>query len=285
MRVSLCYIDESGCTGALSGHAIQPVLVIGGLIVPQERLSAFTADFLHLKSRFYPGAMNLGGPYLERMLVEVKGADLRRYACLGGRRTSRQAIGFLDHLLRMVEGHNCRLVGRVWIKAPGVPFDGRAVYTRSIQSIYTAFERYLADGGGDAGFVIADSRTKPLNAIVAHSVFTQKHKSTGDSFPHIAEMPTFGHSDNHAGLQVADLIASALVFPMAVVGYCLGLSNLHVRPEYRRLRERFAQRLERLQYRYQDEEGRWRGGWVVSDALGKQSGSRLFHEPPPPATP
>jgi hypothetical protein len=32
-------------------------------------------------------------------------------------------------------------------------------------------------------------------------------------------MPTFGHSENHAGLQLADLVCSALLFPMAMDAY------------------------------------------------------------------
>jgi hypothetical protein len=35
-------------------------------------------------------------------------------------------------------------------------------------------------------------------------------------------MPLFGHSDNHAGIQAADLLCSAFLFPMATYMYCLG---------------------------------------------------------------
>jgi hypothetical protein len=36
------------------------------------------------------------------------------------------------------------------------------------------------------------------------------------------EVPSFGHSDNHAGLQLADLICSAFLWPMAMHAYCEG---------------------------------------------------------------
>lgn len=66
-------------------------------------------------------------------------------------------------------------------------------------------------------------------------------------------MPTFGHSENHAGLQLADLVCSALLFPMAVNAYCAGaIASVHVRPEYVVLRDRYAARLEALQHRVHD---------------------------------
>lgn len=87
----------------------------------------------------------------------------------------------------------------------------------------------------------------------------------------------FGHSLNHAGLQIADLIASALLFPMAAYRYCLGhVQNVHVDQNFGHLTQRYGARLKALQYRYPDAEGRWRGGITVDDRIGKQSGGLLF---------
>ena len=36
-----------------------------------------------------------------------------------------------------------------------------------------------------------------------------------DAYDRLMEMPMFGHSDNHAGIQAADMICSAFLFPMA----------------------------------------------------------------------
>jgi hypothetical protein len=64
---------------------------------------------------------------------------------------------------------------------------------------------------------------------VSHSIFTQKFKAEGDQYPRVLEMPTFGHSNNHVGIQIADLLASALLYPMATCAYCRGhVSNVHV---------------------------------------------------------
>jgi hypothetical protein len=101
----------------------------------------------------------------------------------------------------------------------------------------------------------------------------------GDPYPHLVEMPTYGHSENHVGLQLADLICSALLFPMAVSACCVGaVTNPHVLPEYGGLRRRYGGRLKALQYRYL-EAGSYRGGIVVADGLAQRPGRILF-EPP-----
>lgn len=209
------------------------------------------------------------------MLGEVKGAELRKQACAPGRRLRRQALGFLDSLLALLEKRQARLVGRLWIKGIGQPFNGRAVYTSSMQHIFRYFEHLLA-ASSEIGMVVADSRTKPQNTVVAHSILTQKFASGGDSYPHIAEMPVYGHSENHVGLQVADLLCSSLLFPMAAASYCTGhVSSVHVRPGFALLSARYGRRVRALQYRYREGEV-FRGETTVSDAIAERSGRLLF---------
>lgn len=101
----------------------------------------------------------------------------------------------------------------------------------------------------------------------------------GDEYPRIIEMPSFAHSDNMVGLQIADVIASGLIHPIAVNTYCEGqLDSIHVKPEYSKLRERYAPQLKAMQYRYRYPlyHKRCRGGIVVSDRLTKRSGSEMF---------
>lgn len=176
------------------------------------------------------------------MLGEVKGAELRKQVCASGRRLRRQALGFLDAYVALLERRQVRVL-------------------------------------------VADSRTKPQNAVVAHSILTRKLGAVGDVYPHLAETPVYGHSENHVGLQLADLRCSSLLFPMAVAAYCQGhVSSLHVRPGYEILRARFGRRLQTLQHRYR--EGRaYRGGITVSDAIGGRPGRLLFTPPSRPASP
>lgn len=236
----VCYVDESGDTGPLRGPRgpDQPVLVLAGVIVPEGEITALTIAFLKAKNRFYPNQFRVGSRFLDGIQVEIKGADVRRQVRSGSRRERRHAIGFMDHVVRILENARASIVGRLWVKGMGTPFDGRAVYTSSIQAICRYTQEFL-EKNDDYGIVIADSRTAQLNQRVSHSIFTQKFKRTGDAHPRIVEMPTYGHSDNHAGLQVADLVAGGLLYPMAAHAYCTGhVTNVHVHPDYRHLRSR-----------------------------------------------
>jgi len=152
-----------------------------------------------------------------------------------------------------------------------------------MQHIFRYFEHLLAVSN-DLGFVVADSRTKPQNAVVAHSILTRKLAAGGDMYPHVVEMPVYGHSENHVGLQVADLVCSALLFPMSVASYCRGrVSSVHVRPGYSLLGTRYGRRLRALQHRYR-EGAVFKGGLTVSDAMGQRPGRLLFEPPTTPDT-
>jgi hypothetical protein len=107
-------------------------------------------------------------------------------------------------------------------------------------------------------------------------------RTAGNPYDRIVEMPTFGHSDNHVGLQLADLVCSALLFPIAVHTYCTGhVTNLHVRPGYRLLKQRYAEQLRGLQFRYLEPvKKRWRGGITVNDSIGQRSGAEMFRIEP-----
>lgn len=281
----ILYIDEAGDLGALPASPPangndQPVLVIGGLVINALRLDHVTQDFLDLKRRWFPGLPYPSDKHLDGILPEIKGADLRRNATRGSRRVKRHAIGFLDKIVQLLADYDVKLVARIWVKPLGQPFEGRPVYTSSIQAIYTYFDHFLQKNE-DFGFCIADSRDHLKNVNVAHSIFTQKFRLTTSTYDRVLELPTFSHSENHAGLQLCDIVCSALLYPIACQAYCEGLiANVHVQPNAGDLRLRYGSKLKDLQHRYQEASGRWVGGVVVSDALRKQTSALMF-----PATP
>lgn len=276
-RLRVLYIDEAGCLGALPSATsnVQPVFVFIGIAFDVGRIDDLTRDFLALKRRFFPG-IHTSPHHLDDILAEVKGGDLRRNVVAANRRSRRAAFGFLDNLFAMLEQYGSQIFGRVWIKGIGAPFNGRSVYTFSMQDTCSTFQLFLSSVN-EQGFIIADSRNKPGNTNVSHSVFTMKFQSNGDTFPNLLEMPLFGHSDNHAGIQIADLVSSAIVFPMAVQTYCRGhITSVHTR-NYAALKARYATRLRALQFRYlQAQTNRWRGGITVSDAIASRGGGELF---------
>ena len=71
---------------------------------------------------------------------------------------------------------------------------------------------------------MAHSRNNGKNLRVSHSIFTQKFGAV-PKYERLVELPTFGHSDNHAGLQLCDIVCSALLNPIACFAYCAGHVN------------------------------------------------------------
>ena len=277
----ILYVDESGdlgsmpATPALNGND-QPVLAIGGLIIDAGRLEQLTQDFLNLKSTWFPGLPYPSHKHLDKIIPEIKGADLRRNATRGSRNQRRHAVGFLDHLIRLLQHYNVMLLARVWVKPLGQPFNGKPVYTSSIQALYTYFDHWLGVQN-DFGFCIADSRDYLKNVNVAHSIFTQKYQLTSATYGRILELPTFGHSENHAGIQICDIVCSALLYPIAAQAYCSGIiQNVHVQPSALLLRQRFGLTLKAMQHRYQEPTGRWVGGVVVSDPHQHRNSEIMF---------
>jgi hypothetical protein len=279
--VQICYIDESGDAQALKSatSSIAPICVLVGVVFDQATLSNLTQEFITLKRTTHPN-LPIKTPPASRLswiLAEIKGADLRRAMRTNAlRRNRRHAIYFLDKFVGLLEDYEAKIFGRLWVKGIGQPCNETAIFSSSMQAICSYFEHYLEEID-QMGFVVADSRGPSGDASVSHAVFTQKFKLQGDEYDRILEMPMFGHSLNHAGLQIADLIASALLFPMATYRYCLGhVQNVHVDQNFGHLTQRYGARLKALQYRYPDAEERWRGGIAVDDRIGKQSGGLLF---------
>ncbi len=276
--MKICYIDEAGCTGSLPSttSSIQPALVITGVFIDYADLHQLTTDLIELKQRFFPKILPSTATHLDWIRAEIKGSDLRKNACSGSRNLARHTFGVMDAATQLIDKASAQIVGRVWIKGIAQTMNGVSVYTSSMQSIYADFQRYLTYHN-DYGFVVADSRVHNLNTQVAHSIFTQKFKGTGDTYDRIVELPAFSHSDNHAGLQVSDLLASAFVTPISINTYCEGqIQSVHIRPNYLKIKSKYKSWLKDIQYRYQEASGRSRGGIIVSDALTKRPGGEMF---------
>lgn len=275
-----CYVDESGDFAPLPSTTtdLQPAIVIVGIILDSRSVHDLTVDFVKLKQHLFPALRPAGSNFQDWILDEVKGNEIRRDIALGNRNERRGAIRFIDKSIDLLERHAVQLVGRVWIKGIGAPIDQHAIYTSSIQAICADFQHFL-QSKDTCGMVIADNRSASKNTKVAHSIFTQKFKAAGDGYNRILEMPTFGVSDNHAGIQIADMLCSAMLYPMAMDAYCSGhITSIHVRPGYDVMRPRWGDRVRKLQYQYQDGTGKVRGGFVVSDSLTQRHSGHLLRK-------
>lgn len=275
--IRICYIDESGCTGMLPSATsqIQPILVIAGIVFHQNHLTNLTQEYLTLKRKYFPALTPATVPFLEHVKAEIKGSDIRTTIRNGNRNQRRHALGFLDGYVSILERYNAKIFGRIWIKGIGRKINGAAIYTSSIQAACGDFQNLLEFENLN-GIIIADSRDYLQNIGVSYSIFTQKFKATGDAYGRILEMPTFGHSQNHIGIQLSDILCSAILFPMASFTYCTGyINSVHVSPKYDLIKKRYADRIKALRHRYLDG-GRYRGGITVSDDLAKRSVAPLF---------
>lgn len=274
----ILYVDESGGFEAPNSHrSATPLMVIAGVALDHRSLPVITNEFLRLKARFFPRKVK-GTRILDYVLAEVKGSDLRAGIRASSRDKRRHTIGFLDEVMKILTRNDGKVFGRVWVK-DGAALDPRSSYTFAIQDLSQHFNHLLV-AENDLGLVLCDGRLHHQDAQVSHSVFTKKNKMTGDAYPNIIEASVFGQSQNHVGLQLADLVASGFLFPMATRTYCVGHSTgPHMSPRFDDLRRRYGSQVKALQYRYQDEAARWRGGVVVSDALGRKPSKAMFETP------
>jgi len=272
----VCFIDEAGEVGRFSSTSkdSQPAFILLGLFIPVENIRDFTRAFIELKRKFFPD--KCPGTKHDAILAELKGSDLRS-AFRKNPRALRHTQGFLDKVLQLLTTYNGKICGRIYVKEPDADTDPAAIYTFSMQLICKTFQNFLEEKQSN-GFVISDSRDHNSNNVASHAIFTQMYKHGGDSYSNIVEMPSFGDSKNHAGIQVADILCSAFLFPMVMHTYCLnkGLMNVHVQPKYEKIRELYANKLAVLQYRYTTSKGKREGGLSVSDLLGGQRDTRVL---------
>lgn len=176
----ICYVDEAGDTAPVPAATspVQPVIVLSALMVKQDCIKQFTKDFLAAKRKFFPKYCGKRGHQLEDMMIELKGSVLRK-EIRELRKLRRHHFGYLDAILGILQAHNAKFTATVWVKALGMPLDGTAVYTTTIQMMCRQFQEFLTRNN-DYGIMVADFRTPGLNARVSHAIFTQKHKAAGD---------------------------------------------------------------------------------------------------------
>lgn len=275
-----CFIDEAGDSQAIqnANHNVQPLLVISGLFVDGAQIRNLTHDFISLKRRFFPGKFSTVSHNLDILIKEIKGDELRKIIRDNDFNSTKvqTVLRFLDELFVLLWKYEIKLVARVWVKAFGVVLNDKSIYTLTTQHLCIKYQGYLDEADAE-GMVIADYRDPARNSYVAHSIFTQKYKNSGDKFPNVIEIPTFSISNNHAILQMADVLSTTLLFPIAAQVYCKGFINTSfVNANYDKLRTRYKKRLRKLQYHLRDSSGKIHWGVTVKDQMGGKSGVDLF---------
>lgn len=260
------YLDEAGCPGTWIGDegGAQPALVVVGVMVSVENIAPITREFISLKRRFFPGLF-LESSFLDSLTVEIKGADIRSQIRKKGRNAKVQ-LQFMDELLKLLVRFDVRITSTMWPKTLGAQFNGRSVYAVAVQRAHTAFEESLS-AEATGGIVVADSRNDQLNREVSHSVFTQKFKLSGDAYPNIVEAPLFAHSNSHAMLQISDLLATVVLWPIATQAFMAQAPSRLIFKRDRLLWIRFAPSLRKLA----GLQGSWKNSiWVSGYKFSKR---------------
>jgi hypothetical protein len=72
---------------------------------------------LALKRKYFPDRY-ASGRAIDHTLVEIKGGEILQMTRSGSRNLRRQAEQIRKELLAVLVAHDCRLIGRVWIKSP-----------------------------------------------------------------------------------------------------------------------------------------------------------------------
>nr|WP_246880883.1 DUF3800 domain-containing protein [Chromobacterium violaceum] len=251
-QVHLCYIDESGNSETIinPNDNVQPMLILLGLFVDGTKTFDITKDFIALKKKYFPALFPSGQQSLDALLFELKGSDIR--SAIRKNSHSSQIVQhhfrFLDSILALLAKYDIKITARIWVKGFNKPLQDKSVYTLTTQQIAVRFQKYL-EGVDSDGIMVMDYRDPTKNGWVANSVFTQQLKNGGNAYPRIREIPTFGVSDNHAMLQICDLICSSILYPMAGIKFCSGIvNNAHTHANYQWIVQRYSKRLKALQY-------------------------------------
>ena len=248
-----CYVDESGNSEVINTPTdnVQPMVAISGMIIKADKIVSLTNDFVSLKRQFYPGLFS-GIPFgINSLLKEVKGSeirsDIRKAANITDPKVQHHFL-FLDKMFSLLKENEVKVLSRIWVKAFGAVLNDQSVYGITTQQFAVRLQSFLSDKESYGG-LIADFRDPKRNSLISHSIYTQKYKRAGDAYPRIHELPTFAISDNHAMLQMCDLLCSAIVYPIAGIVLCSGfVNNTHTNPNYSWIAARYTKRLRAMQY-------------------------------------
>jgi len=275
----VCYIDEAGTPAEYCPDepGSTPVFVLAGVAVEDTHIDDLLMDYIHLKTAYNRALRNR--PLSDVIRTEVKGASLRRdIRNPSSRDTRRRALQYLDDVVGLLEHHHCRTMGHVLVKQTGGAMRVSATYPSAVADLAATFNQQ-AGAVNRRGWMILDSQTKTKNEGNVHTITTRRYRRGGSKYPQLVESPVFGHSDTHVLLQIADILASALLYPCACSAFLPAIpDDPHRDAANRIVRETFGIRLSRLQYHYTDSSGVMRGGFRVIDRVGHQPARLLFQD-------
>lgn len=210
---------------------------------------------------------------IQRIRAGVKGVSLRRSWADGANSGQLElATEALDGLFDLLDRYEASLLGQVYIKSGERPFYGQQLYELAIDSIASLFQLFLEERD-DQGVIVIDSRNDIGRHNTTRALFATKLAPEGDGLSRIIELPVHGNDLNHAGLQMADWVASGLFLPISVRAYRpdANWSGSGNDPGYDALTARYLPRIKVRSYT-SILDGQPVGGLSVADYHGGQGG-------------
>ena len=281
------YIDEFGDSSILKSvpattqdSLTQPFVILAGVIIMAEHIPILTNEIIKLKKRYFPNAIAAGNTHnLTWLQVEIKGANLKKAISNKDLKKVKTYKRFFNEIFNLLDFYEVKIVSKCFVKKLDTALKIENIYTSCVQEFCNHFQDYLKNSAPEAyGSVILDSRDHHKDKGVAFSIATQKYKSGLDRYPNLLEVPTFGTDNNHIGIQICDWIVSGVIVPICGITYISPFlpNNIFAKPQYSIIQNLYANRIRRLQYRYQDLDGHFHGGLRISDPNGRLNATAFF---------
>lgn len=206
------YVDEAGDPYVHHVPLLQgetPLFCLTAVAIDSSRWREFERGLLTLKRTYFMPEMTAfaaRNPDKRPEHYEIKGRDLFKPS---NARSRRNRV-FVTKVFGLAQTLDARLFSVVWVKHSVNPVDPMSMYTHGLQILAERFHYHcLANRAG--GAIIADSRTHGLNFPVAagHLSFLFGNP-VGQLYTSLIEAPMFVDSTLSAGVQLADILGSAI---------------------------------------------------------------------------
>lgn len=211
----ILYLDEVGDTATYvpGTSGTTAVFVLAGFSAPERELEQLFYDFLELKKRFEPALRRPDSRLSDIIRFEIKAKNLRADVKSDSRRQRRRAEQIIDQTLTMLARRGAHVYARAIVKQPHVERNSLNAYSSAVTDLASHFS--AARGRcGERGLIILDSRTATKNSPIVANAVTRRFSPKGPELRHLIEMPVFGHSSSLLPLQIADLVAGAIIYPL-----------------------------------------------------------------------
>jgi hypothetical protein len=203
------YLDETGCTGADLANAQQPIFVLGGVSVSDDRWRVTTDEIEKAASNFFGGAVpgnfelhaneliNRTGPFVGRSQAECNAFALKLL----------DIIVKLKHRTHFIAIDKKRLLAHAEGDEHDI-IDCKAPYLLGFNYLVTYIERYVKDklGKSARGMIMLDEKKMYQPAV---DKLTHYRRFEVPSVRKIKWLVEFSHpfdSVRHPLIQVSDLV-------------------------------------------------------------------------------